>query len=679
MPSSLPLLRRLTCLFGFFALLTLPARAQTQCFEVLDAVTRRVVTNLCAGRTYYLHNCGPAVPFGLIIYDTGAGYGTASDTIVTYATPGTRRIKQLINNGMGNPEITKTYEVYPTAAPRVRVEPCLRNVRVRIADATYSIYLLAVSVNGQTPANSSAGTGSTVFTAAVAGTAVATVRVKVTGFTYVTGTTGAVCETTPFDTTLILPALPPPASIERLDVLAPTAAHQVELGLTQLVPGARYVVERSPALPAAAWTVIADTLRPTTEALTFTLNGAPTRTRHRYRVRQVALVGCDATLPPEATVSNEAGALPLTRVTLAGSVATVRWPDYPAAGTVLGWRVRRDGQTLPGPRLAANVRSYADAGAVGCPRPICYEVVAVVRPDASADTVLALSSDSCIRTPGALPLAPRLTASFDLANNLVLRARLAGAAFATGFQFTATRPPDPVMAIGTSSTPLFTIVGPDTAQVRGTCYAATLTDTCAQQSPASADACPIVLRGRRTTVDPANPSADLTWTPYVGFRGALIYSVDLLDDQTNALVRRVPVGSPAFAFTESLVGNQRQVLRYRVRAEVFGDTTQITYSNFVDLGEEQLVRLPTAFTPNGDNLNDTFVPVGRYELRTQELTIFDRWGREVYHTTTPGQGWDGRPLGGGDIVPPGVFAYRFRGRDALGHEFTKKGTVTVLR
>ncbi|MBC7449095.1 MAG: gliding motility-associated C-terminal domain-containing protein, partial [Hymenobacteraceae bacterium] len=348
--------------------------------------------------------------------------------------------------------------------------------------------------------------------------------------------------------------------------------------------------------------------------------------------------------------------------------------------TVLGWHVRRDGVELL--LLPAGARSYADAGAVGCPRPLCYEVMAEVRPAGSAtatETLFAFSSDSCARTPGALPLAPRLTASFDLANNLVLRARLGAGAIATGFQFTETRAPDPSAAVGTSDTPVLTIVAPDTARVRGTCYTATLTDTCAQQSLASANACPSVLRGRRNLTTPAGPAVELLWTPYVGFPVTATYTVELLDDQTNAVVRSALVRPPGFAFIESLLGNQRQLLRYRIRVEVPGDTTRLVYSNFVDLGEEQFVRLPTAFTPNGDNLNDTFVPVGRYELREVEMTIYDRWGRELYHTTTPGQGWDGRPRDGGDIVPPGVFAYRFRGRDALGHAFTQKGTVTVLR
>ncbi len=50
--------------------------------------------------------------------------------------------------------------------------------------------------------------------------------------------------------------------------------------------------------------------------------------------------------------------------------------------------------------------------------------------------------------------------------------------------------------------------------------------------------------------------------------------------------------------------------------------------------------IPNAFTPNGDGLNDGFIPkaVG---LREFEMWIFDRWGQQLYHCTSLTQPWDG--------------------------------------
>ncbi|MBX3162904.1 MAG: gliding motility-associated C-terminal domain-containing protein [Bacteroidetes bacterium] len=50
--------------------------------------------------------------------------------------------------------------------------------------------------------------------------------------------------------------------------------------------------------------------------------------------------------------------------------------------------------------------------------------------------------------------------------------------------------------------------------------------------------------------------------------------------------------------------------------------------------------VPNIFTPNGDNLNETFKPVvrGQKEYRFQ---IFNRWGQKIFETTDINQGWDG--------------------------------------
>lgn len=54
------------------------------------------------------------------------------------------------------------------------------------------------------------------------------------------------------------------------------------------------------------------------------------------------------------------------------------------------------------------------------------------------------------------------------------------------------------------------------------------------------------------------------------------------------------------------------------------------------------VFIPTAFTPNGDNLNDVFRPLVFGLVKTYEFSVFNRYGERVFHTTEPGIGWDGK-------------------------------------
>lgn len=87
--------------------------------------------------------------------------------------------------------------------------------------------------------------------------------------------------------------------------------------------------------------------------------------------------------------------------------------------------------------------------------------------------------------------------------------------------------------------------------------------------------------------------------------------------------------------------------------------------------------VPTAFTPNGDGLNDfaKVIPVGIRELRF--FTIFNRWGEAVFTTTDPSKGWDGRKSGAEQ--PNAVFVWMAQGVDYKGNVINRKGTLTLIR
>lgn len=87
--------------------------------------------------------------------------------------------------------------------------------------------------------------------------------------------------------------------------------------------------------------------------------------------------------------------------------------------------------------------------------------------------------------------------------------------------------------------------------------------------------------------------------------------------------------------------------------------------------------VPTAFTPNGDGLNDfaKVIPVGIRELRF--FTIYNRWGEAVFTTTDASRGWDGRK--GGMEQSSAVFVWTAQGVDYKGNLITKKGTLTLIR
>lgn len=88
------------------------------------------------------------------------------------------------------------------------------------------------------------------------------------------------------------------------------------------------------------------------------------------------------------------------------------------------------------------------------------------------------------------------------------------------------------------------------------------------------------------------------------------------------------------------------------------------------------VYVPTGFTPNGDGRNDRIQPylVGIRQL--DYFVVYNRWGQEVFHTKTPGAGWDGRI--NGILQPTGVYVWRLQAVDYAGKVYQMKGSVTLI-
>ncbi len=87
--------------------------------------------------------------------------------------------------------------------------------------------------------------------------------------------------------------------------------------------------------------------------------------------------------------------------------------------------------------------------------------------------------------------------------------------------------------------------------------------------------------------------------------------------------------------------------------------------------------LPTAFTPNGDGLNDVVKPylVGMKSLKS--FSIFNRWGNLVFYTTKYGEGWDGKYKG--ITQNAGVYVWILEFIDDRDKKISEKGTLTIVR
>ncbi|OJV51903.1 MAG: hypothetical protein BGO31_08955 [Bacteroidetes bacterium 43-16] len=92
------------------------------------------------------------------------------------------------------------------------------------------------------------------------------------------------------------------------------------------------------------------------------------------------------------------------------------------------------------------------------------------------------------------------------------------------------------------------------------------------------------------------------------------------------------------------------------------------------------VKVPDAFTPNGDGLNDALAPVFAPGCNMQAFNfrIYNRFGQLVFTGIRPGQGWDG--YFNGRAAETGTYMYYLDYKDIYsGNSVQLKGDITLMR
>ena len=100
----------------------------------------------------------------------------------------------------------------------------------------------------------------------------------------------------------------------------------------------------------------------------------------------------------------------------------------------------------------------------------------------------------------------------------------------------------------------------------------------------------------------------------------------------------------------------------------------------VEITSDFAVYIPNAFTPDDNGLNDFFQPMGvGIDEDRYRLDIFDRWGENVFTSTTFRKGWDGSVKGGSRMAPQGVYTYKILIYDTQGGKHPFIGHVTLIK
>lgn len=89
------------------------------------------------------------------------------------------------------------------------------------------------------------------------------------------------------------------------------------------------------------------------------------------------------------------------------------------------------------------------------------------------------------------------------------------------------------------------------------------------------------------------------------------------------------------------------------------------------------IYVPSAFTPNGDGLNDIFKPilVGIKELKF--FSIYNRYGQLIYTTSKMGDGWNGTLKG--TKQPIGNYVWMAEAVDFMGNTLKRQGYCVLIQ
>jgi gliding motility-associated-like protein len=107
-----------------------------------------------------------------------------------------------------------------------------------------------------------------------------------------------------------------------------------------------------------------------------------------------------------------------------------------------------------------------------------------------------------------------------------------------------------------------------------------------------------------------------------------------------------------------------------------GSICGVTCEYPVTVSLDEHIYIPSAFSPNGDGINDVFTAYGKFN-KIESLQVFNRWGGMVWDVRGD-EPWDGTSKG--QPAQAGVYVYLLRYTDTrTGEEKMMSGSVVLMR
>lgn len=133
------------------------------------------------------------------------------------------------------------------------------------------------------------------------------------------------------------------------------------------------------------------------------------------------------------------------------------------------------------------------------------------------------------------------------------------------------------------------------------------------------------------------------------------------------------VWSPSFLVSDTSALNPFATVEETTTFALMATENGCSSTAYVTISVDELLEIPNTFSPNGDNINDSWEIDGLEFYPDNQMSIFTRWGQKVFQTAAYSKSkmWDG------ENHAEGVYYFVLDLNDNNGTQY--KGTLTLIR
>lgn len=115
---------------------------------------------------------------------------------------------------------------------------------------------------------------------------------------------------------------------------------------------------------------------------------------------------------------------------------------------------------------------------------------------------------------------------------------------------------------------------------------------------------------------------------------------------------------------------------FNLQVEAYSIIGESSSSNTVSFKIPSTFFVPSAFSPDGNGLNDELTVLGKF-IDEVEFSIYNRWGNLIFKSSDLSIGWDGFLPDG--VAPEGTYSYIVTIKDKFGETYSKSGVFNLIR